>query len=101
MTWYRSFTRRCATLTVSQRSTPCSGRWPTPGRLLVVGHAPLDPEWTRAHGFEVTHFIQRNDIANELDGEWEVEACETRLRFDLTPEGSPFTHDTVLRVRRR
>lgn len=71
------------------------------GTLLVVGHAPLDPEWTRAHGFEVTDFIQPDDIANVLGGEWEVEIHETRPRVDPKPEDSPFTHDAVLRVRRR
>jgi hypothetical protein len=71
------------------------------GTLLVVGHAPLDSEWTRAHGFEITDFVQPDDIAAHLDGEWEVEVRETRPRVDPMPEGSPFTHDAVLRVRRR
>jgi SAM-dependent methyltransferase len=71
------------------------------GTLLVVGHAPLDPEWTRAHGFEITDFVQPDDIAAHLGGEWEVEVRETRPRVDATPEGSPFTHDVVLRARRR
>ena len=71
------------------------------GTLLVVGHAPLDPEWTRAHGFEVTDFIQPDDIARALDGDWKFEIRATRPRVDPTPEGSPFTHDTVLRVHRR
>ncbi len=71
------------------------------GTLLVVGHAPLDPEWTRSHGFEITDFVQPDDIATHLDGEWEVEVRETRPRADPPPEGSPFTHDAVLRARRR
>jgi len=71
------------------------------GTLLVVGHAPLDPEWTRAHGFDIADFVQPDDIADRLDAGWELEVREIRLRVDATPEGSPFTHDSVLRVRRR
>lgn len=71
------------------------------GTLLVVGHAPLDPEWIRAHGFEPTDFVGPDDIAAHLDGGWEIQVRQTRPRIDPTPEGSPFTHDVVLRVRRR
>lgn len=71
------------------------------GTLLIVGHAPLDPDWTRAHGFEVSDYVQPDDIATALDDGWDVEVHETRPRVDPTPEGSPFTHDAVLRVRRR
>ena len=71
------------------------------GTLLIVGHAPLDPQWTRSHGFEVTYFVQPDDIAGHLDDKWEVEVRETRPRVDPTPEGSPFTHDAILRARRR
>ena len=28
------------------------------GTLLVVGHELIDPEWTRAHGFGITDFVQ-------------------------------------------
>ncbi|MDQ6778363.1 MAG: methyltransferase domain-containing protein [Actinomycetota bacterium] len=71
------------------------------GTLLVVGHSPLDPEWTRAHGFEVTDFVQPDDIAAHLGARWEVEVRESRPRVDPVPEGSRFTHDAVLRARRR
>jgi SAM-dependent methyltransferase len=73
----------------------------TGGTLLIVGHAPLDAEWTHAHGFEITDFVQPDDIAAHLDGGWEVEVRETRPRVDPTPQGTPFTHDAVLRARRR
>jgi hypothetical protein len=53
------------------------------------------------HGFEITDFVQPDDIAAHLDGEWEVELRETRPRVDPTPEGSPLTHDAVLRARGR
>jgi hypothetical protein len=55
--------RRQAAIHVLLRAT-------APGRmLLVVGHAPLGPERTRAHGSEVTDFVQPDDIATRLDGE--------------------------------
>jgi len=72
-----------------------------PGGTLVVGHAPLDAEWSRAHGFEITDFVQPAEIVVHLDGEWTVEIHETRPRVDPVIEGSPFTHDAVLRARRR
>ena len=71
------------------------------GTLLVVGHWPLDPEWTRARGFEVTDYVQTGDVAAALDDEWEIEVRGTRPRIDPTPEGTPFTDDDVLRARRR
>jgi len=70
------------------------------GTLLVVGHAPLDAEYARAHGFEISDNIQPSDIAARLDDAWRVEVDETRPRVDPVPEGSPFTHDAVLRATR-
>lgn len=71
------------------------------GALLVVGHAPLDAEWARSHGFEITDFVQPDDIAACLDDEWELQTHTTRPRVDPVAQGSPFTHDDVLRARRR
>jgi len=71
------------------------------GSLLVVGHAPLDPEYARSHGFEVADYVQLADIRARLGGDWEIEVDETRPRIDPVPEGSPYTHDAVLRARRR
>lgn len=71
------------------------------GTLLVVGHAPLNPDYARAHGFEVADYIQPADVRARLDEGWEVEVDETRSRVDPVPEGSPYTHDTVLRAKRR
>ena len=70
------------------------------GTLLVVGHAPLDPEHARARGFELADYVQPADVRARLDDAWEVELDETRPRVDPAPEGSPHTHDTVLRAKR-
>jgi hypothetical protein len=61
------------------------------GTLLIVGHGPLDAEWTRTHGFELTDFVQPDDIAAHLGGGWEVEVCEARPRVDPTPQGTIHT----------
>lgn len=71
------------------------------GTLLVVGHAPLNAEYTRAHGFEVSDYVQPSDIKARLGEGWRVEVDETRRRVDPVPEGSPYTHDAVLRASRR
>ena len=70
------------------------------GTLLVVGHAPLDPEHARAHGFELADYIQPADVRARLDERWAIDGDETRPRVDPTPEGSTHTHDVVLRARR-
>ncbi len=70
------------------------------GTLLVVGHAHVDPEYARAHGFEVADYVQSADVCAGLAEGWEVEVDETRPRVDPVREGSPHTHDKVLRVRR-
>lgn len=70
------------------------------GTLLVVGHAPLDPDYARSHGFEVADYIQPSDIRARLGDGWEVEVDETRPRADPVPEGSPYTHDAVLSAKR-
>ena len=71
------------------------------GTLLVVGHAPLDADYARAHGFEVADYVQPGDVKARLSGAWEIEVDETRRRVDPVHEGSPYTHDAVLRARRR
>ncbi|CAA9507985.1 MAG: Thioredoxin reductase [uncultured Solirubrobacteraceae bacterium] len=71
------------------------------GRLLLVSHAPQNPEYARAHGFEVTDYVQPEDVRDRLDERWDIEVDETRPRADPVPDGSPFTHDAVLRARRR
>lgn len=71
------------------------------GTLLVVGHGPLDPEYARAHGFELADYVQVADVKAALAEGWEIEVDETRPRIDPVQEGSPHTHDAVLRVQRR
>ena len=70
------------------------------GTLLVVGHRPLDPDHARAHGFEIADYVQPADVRARLDERWEVEVDEIRPRVDPVREGSPHTHDEVLRARR-
>jgi thioredoxin reductase/SAM-dependent methyltransferase len=71
------------------------------GTLLVVGHAPLVAEYARAHGFEPTDYVQPADVAARLDGTWDIEINETRPRLSPPPHDSPYTHNSVLRARRR
>ncbi|HEV2770829.1 MAG TPA: class I SAM-dependent methyltransferase [Solirubrobacteraceae bacterium] len=70
------------------------------GTLLVVGHWPVDSDHARAHGFEIADYVQPADVRARLDEQWEVEVDETRPRVDPVREGSPHTHDKVLRARR-
>ncbi len=70
------------------------------GTLLVAGHAPLDREYSRAHGFDPGDFVQPKDIRRALDDGWTVEVDGLRPRPGGAPHGSPFTHDHVLRARR-
>jgi SAM-dependent methyltransferase len=70
------------------------------GTLLVVGHAPLDPDWARARGFELSDYVGVDDVAAALDDNWAIELRETRPRVDPVHEGAPFTHDDVLCARR-
>ncbi|MGH9276529.1 MAG: SAM-dependent methyltransferase, partial [Acidimicrobiales bacterium] len=71
------------------------------GTLLVVHHADIDPEYARARGFDPADYVQPGDVAAHLDDAWDIEVNETRPRVSPAPEGTPHTHDTVLRARRR
>jgi SAM-dependent methyltransferase len=71
------------------------------GTLLVVGHFPLDHEHARRHGFEIADYVQPPDVRAHLDDGWEIHVDETRPRVDPLHEGSPHTHDAVLRATRR
>ncbi|GMQ93580.1 MAG: class I SAM-dependent methyltransferase [Acidimicrobiia bacterium] len=71
------------------------------GTLLVVGHAPIDPEYAISHGFNPDDYIQPADVAARLDESWTIEVDETRPRRPTSPGGSsPHDQDTVLKARR-
>ena len=71
------------------------------GTILVVGHAPESHEFARTQGFEPTDYIEPADVAAHLDDRWSIEVNETRPRTTAPGPGSPFSHDIVLRARRR
>ena len=71
------------------------------GTLLVVGHAPLDPDHADAHGHAPTDYVQPADVRARLDERWELEVDETRPRVDPVPEGCRYPDDAVLRAKRR
>jgi SAM-dependent methyltransferase len=71
------------------------------GTILVVGHGPESDEYARTQGFEPTDYIAPADVAAHLDDNWIIETHETRPRITPSGPSSPFSHDTVLRARRR
>ena len=48
------------------------------GTILVVGHAPLDPDYARAHGFDLADYVQVAEVTAALGDGWHVEVDETR-----------------------
>ena len=70
------------------------------GTLLVVGHWPLDAEYARSHGFEISDYVQVSDVRARLGDDWEIVVDEVRPRAEPIPPESAFTHDAVLRARR-
>jgi SAM-dependent methyltransferase len=71
------------------------------GTILVVGHGPESHEYARSQGLEPTEYIEPADVAAHLDESWSIEANETRRRATTPGPRSPFSHDIVLRARRR
>ena len=71
------------------------------GTILFVGHGPESHEYAQARGFEPTDYVEPADVSALLDNNWIVETYETRPRITPSPLASPFSHDTVLRARRR
>ena len=71
------------------------------GTILVVGHAPESHEYARTEGLDPTEYIEPADVAARLDDSWTIEVNETRPRATAPGRGSPFSHDIVLRARRR
>jgi SAM-dependent methyltransferase len=70
------------------------------GTLLVVGHGPVSPEFAHSHGFDPAEYLQPPDFTDRLGAGWTVVTNERRLRVDHAHEGSPMTHDVVLRALR-
>jgi hypothetical protein len=68
------------------------------GTLLVVGHARIDPEHARAHGFDPADYVQPSDIAARLDHGWLVQVDEERPRVDPSPPSAEHVLDHVLRA---
>ncbi|MFC4336133.1 class I SAM-dependent methyltransferase [Salininema proteolyticum] len=68
------------------------------GTLLFVGH-DLDGLSPERHA-EAGDYYAPHAVAELLGEEWTVLVDETRPRAGSRPEGSPHTHDTVLRARR-
>jgi 2-polyprenyl-3-methyl-5-hydroxy-6-metoxy-1,4-benzoquinol methylase len=71
------------------------------GTILVVGHAPESYEYARTHGLDPANYIEPADVAAHLDDSWSIEVNGTRRRATTQEPGSPFSHDIVLRARRR
>jgi thioredoxin reductase/SAM-dependent methyltransferase len=70
------------------------------GTFLAVGHAHLDPDVVRSHGFEPADYVDLDDLTRLLADDFDVVSHEVRPR-PAPPAGSPHSHDTVLRARRR
>ena len=68
------------------------------GILLLVGHAP--PEDPSTAPFCQEDWVQPADIAPALGEGWSVEVHETRPRPGEHHEGSPHSHDVVVRARK-
>jgi SAM-dependent methyltransferase len=70
------------------------------GMLLLVGHAILDLEFARSHGFDPSEYVQPPDVVAHLTDDWLIVTNETRPRVDPTPEGAPHVYDVVVVARR-
>jgi SAM-dependent methyltransferase len=70
------------------------------GTLLVVLHADVDVEESRAHGFDPADYVGRDEVVAVLDDGWQLETDERRARAVDGGGGAHHTHDLVLRARR-
>ena len=70
------------------------------GTLLVVLHADVDVEQSRAHGFDPADYVGRDEVVAVLDDGWRLETDERRARTVDGGGGAHHTHDLVLRARR-
>ena len=91
-------------LTTDERPTAygaCADAVAPGGTLLIVGHHPGDMEGS-SQQWGSDRFFTAEQLAAELDDEWEVVAAEARLRPHRDPDGNERTiRDTVLVARRR
>ena len=71
------------------------------GTILVVGHGPESHEYARTQGLDPTEYVEPADVAAQLDDRWNIEVNETRPRATAPARDLPFSHDVVLRARRR
>lgn len=70
------------------------------GTLLFVHHE-IDPAHGDEHRFDPADHVMPADVAAHLDGGWEIQVHESRLRTGPVPPGTHHIRDLVLRARRR
>ena len=72
------------------------------GTFLVVAHHPSDLDTTMQRPPVEEMFFTADELADQLDDEWEIQLAEARPRTGVDPDGREITiTDTVLRARRR
>ncbi|MDK1326713.1 class I SAM-dependent methyltransferase [Arthrobacter sp. zg-Y1143] len=69
-----------------------------PGGLLLVVHHALTSD--TGHSHDLDQYVLPADIAAALDGDWRIEAQETRPRHVASGAGAHHNEDVVLRARR-
>ncbi len=71
------------------------------GTFLVVAHHPSDLDTTMSRPPVEELFFTADDIAEQLDDEWDVQVSEARPRTAIDPDGKKVAiTDTVLKARR-
>ena len=73
------------------------------GTLLIVGHAPTEPQATTSHAPAPGSHITAEEVAAGLGPDrWDVAVAEARSRTATAHDGHEITiHDAVLRARKR
>ena len=68
----------------------------------MVAHHPSDLDTTMSRPPVEELFFTADEIAEQLDDEWEIQVSEARPRTAVDPDGREVTiTDTVLKARRR
>lgn len=70
------------------------------GMLLVVHHAEVDVEQSKAHGFDPADYVGPLQVVALLGDDWLFDVDERRPRDVSSGAGAHHTHDVVLRARR-